>query len=69
MSKFKVGDRVVSNENYTSGGITRPTESGVITKIYDGTTNQFRMEYPITVAIVEEDGVEGLFAEEELDLV
>lgn len=68
MSKFKVGDRVISNAKYTENNINNRTESGVVTEVYEG-EDGFRNAYPITVAIVEEDGAEGLFAEEELDHV
>ena len=64
---FNIGDHVVSNEKYMQHAGGR-YESGVVTEVYEG-KDQFRMKYPITVSITEEDGTEGLFAEDELDLL
>lgn len=64
---FNIGDRVVTNENYMKHKGGR-YESGVVTEVYEG-EDGFRNAFPITVAITEEDGAEGLFAEDELDLL
>lgn len=68
MGKFKVGDRVVSNENYMNTGFGRVIETGVVTEIYDGNIS-LRSLFPITVVLDGEHGTEGLFAEKELDVV
>ena len=66
--KFKVGDRVISNAKYAENNVNNRPESGVVTEVYEG-EDAFRNAFPITVAIDEEDGIEGLFAEDELELL
>lgn len=68
MSKFMVGDKVRSNENYAGLDDKDCAHTGVVTDVFYDDPHGIHRNYPVRVYLDNSD-VLGLFADDELDLI